>query len=97
MIYQNNTLIVCPNATKIKILNEQMQDDKLYNIKFMTKEEFKNNYFYSYDEETLYYLLKKYNYNLDVAKIYLKNLYVIDENKDYKNTKLVFLKNLKIE
>ena len=97
MIYQNNTLIVCPNATKIKILNEQMQDDKLYNIKFMTKEEFKNNYFYSYDEETLYYLLKKYNYNLDVAKIYLKNLYVIDENKDYKNPKLVFLKNLKIE
>lgn len=97
MIYQNNTLIVCPNATKIKILNEQMQDDKLYNIKFMTKEEFKNNYFYSYDEKTLYYLLKKYNYNLDVAKIYLKNLYVIDENKDYKNPKLVFLKNLKIE
>lgn len=96
MIYQNNTLMVCPNATKIKILNEQMQDDKLYNIKFMTKEEFKNNYFYSYDE-TLYYLLKKYNYNLDVAKIYLKNLYVIDENKDYKNPKLVFLKNLKIE
>lgn len=97
MIYQNNTLIVCPNATKIKILNEQMQDNKLYNIKFMTKEEFKNNYFYSYDDETLYYLLKKYNYNLDVAKIYLKNLYVIDENKDYKNPKLVFLKNLKIE
>lgn len=97
MIYQNNALIVCPNATKIKILNEQMQDDKLYNIKFMTKEEFKNNYFYSYDDETLYYLLKKYNYNLDVAKIYLKNLYVIDENKDYKNPKLVFLKNLKIE
>lgn len=97
MIYQNNTLIVCPNATKIKILNEQMQDDKLYNIKFITKEEFKNNYFYSYDDETLYYLLKKYNYNLDVAKIYLKNLYVIDENKDYKNPKLVFLKNLKIE
>ena len=97
MIYQNNTLMVCPNATKIKILNEQMQDDKLYNIKFMTKEEFKNNYFYSYDDETLYYLLKKYNYNLDVAKIYLKNLYVIDENKDYKNPKLVFLKNLKIE
>ena len=97
MIYQNNTLMVCPNSTKIKILNEQMQDDKLYNIKSMTKEEFKNNYFYSYDDETLYYLLKKYNYNLDVAKIYLKNLYVIDENKDYKNPKLVFLKNLKIE
>ena len=97
MIYQDNTLIICPNSTKMKILNEQMQTDKLYNIKFMTKEEFKNNFFFSYDEKSYAYLMQKYNYNLDVAKVYLKNLYVIDENKEYKNQKLKFLKDLKIE
>lgn len=97
MEYKDNSLIICPSSTKMHILTSQLKETKLNNIKFMTKEEFKNNYFYSYDDETLYYLLKKYNYNLDVAKIYLKNLYVIDENKDYKNPKLVFLKNLKIE
>ena len=97
MIYQDNTLIICPNATKLKILNEQIEEKTLYNIKFMTKEEFKNNYFFSYDEKALFYLMKKYHYNLDVAKVYLKNLYVIDENKNYKSQKLVFLKELKLE
>ena len=97
MIYQDNTLIICPNATKLKILNELLEENTLYNIKFMTKEEFKNNYYFSYDDSALFYLMKKYNYNLDVAKVYLKNLYVIDENKEYKNHKLKFLKELKLE
>ena len=97
MIYQDNTLIICPNATKLKILNEQIEEKTLYNIKFMTKEEFKNNYFFLYDEKAIFYLMKKYHYNLDVAKVYLKNLYVIDENKNYKSQKLVFLKELKLE
>lgn len=97
MIYQDNTLIICPNATKLKILNEQIEENNLYNIKFMTKEEFKNNFYFSYDEKALFYLMKKYHYNLDVAKVYLKNLYVIDENKNYKSQKLVFLKELKLE
>lgn len=97
MIYQDNTLIICPNATKLKILNELLEENTLYNIKFMTKEEFKNNYYFLYDEKALFYLMKKYHYNLDVAKVYLKNLYVIDENKVYKNKKLNFLKDLKLE
>ena len=97
MIYQDNTLIICPNATKLKILNELLEENTLYNIKFMTKEEFKNNYYFSYDEKALFYLMKKYHYTLDVAKVYLKNLYVIDENKVYKNKKLNFLKDLKLE
>ena len=97
MIYQDNTLIICPNATKLKMLNEQIEENTLYNIKFMTKEEFKNNFYFSYDEKALFYLMKKYHYNLDVAKVYLKNLYVIDEHKIYKNQKLNFLKDLKLE
>ena len=97
MIYQDNTLIICPNATKLKILNELLEENTLYNIKFMTKEEFKNNYYFSIDEKASFYLMKKYHYNLDVAKGYLKNLYVIDENKVYKNKKLNFLKDLKLE
>ncbi len=92
-----NLLIICPNTEKIKILDTLSKDKNLYNIKFMTKEEYKKNYLYTYDEKALYYLLTKYNYNLDVAKVYLKNLYVIDESKDYKSPKLKFLKDLKME
>lgn len=90
-------LIVCPNAEKVKILDHISQDKTLYNIKFMTKEEYKHNYYFSYDEKALHYLLTKYDYNLDVAKVYLKNLYVIDTNKIYQSPKLNFLKDLKKE
>ena len=94
---EDNLLIVCPNEEKLKILDRLKDESKLHNIKFMTKEEFKKNYYHSSDEKTLFYLLSKYNYNLSVAKIYLENLYVIDINKDYKSSKLKFLKQLKTE
>ena len=41
--------------------------------------------------------MNKYNYNIDVCKVYLNNLYVIDINKEYKSNKLIFLKELKKE
>ena len=94
---KDNLLIICPNEEKIKILDNLSKDDKLYDIKFMTKEEFKNNYYFSYDERTIYYLLNKYKLNLDVAKVYLKNLYVIDINKEYSSSKLKFLQSIKKE
>lgn len=94
---KENLLIICPNETKIKILDKISKEENLFDIKFMTKEEYKKNYYYNYDEKALFYLLRKYKYNLDVAKVYLKNLYVIDERKNYKSPKLNFLKDLKKE
>ena len=90
-------LIICPNDVKRKILEENSKNNELVNIKFMTKKEFIDNYYFSYDDKTLYYLMDKYHYNLDVARVYLSNLYGIDENKDYSNSKLIFLRDLKKE
>jgi len=90
-------LIVCPNEEKMNILNSLTKDTNFHSIKFMTKEEYLSNYYFSYNEEALYYLIKKYNYNLDVAKNYLNNLMFIDENKEYHSNKLSFLKELKKE
>ncbi len=94
---KDNSLIICPNQTKTKILKELSKTKKLVNIKFMTKEEYKKIYYFSYDDKSLAYLIKKYNYNIDVARVYINNLYVIDENKTYKSPKLNFLKDLKKE
>lgn len=94
---KDNSLIICPNQTKTKILKELSQTKKLVNIKFMTKEEYKKIYYFSYDDKLLAYLIKKYDYNIDVARVYINNLYVIDENKTYKSPKLNFLKDLKKE
>lgn len=90
-------LIICPNEEKNRILNILKEKKDIYDIKFMTIEEFKSNYFFSYDEKTIYYLIKKYSYNIDVCKVYLNNLYPIDITRNYKDSKLQFLKNLKQE
>ena len=81
----NLKIIICPNDEKNNILNSFNNDSKLHNIKFMTKNEFIKNYFFDYDYEAIYYLMKKYKYNLDVCKVYLKNMYVIDIDKIYNN------------
>ena len=90
-------LIICPNEEKLKILLSFNNDKELHNTKFMTKNEFFNNYYFSYNDDTIYYLMKKYNYNIDVCKVYLNNLFVIDIDKEYSSSKLSFLKNIKKE
>ncbi|MBQ6323498.1 MAG: PD-(D/E)XK nuclease family protein [Bacilli bacterium] len=90
-------IVVCPNEEKLRILADYESDKNLHNIKFMTKEEFISNYYFSYDENAIYYLMKKYNYNIDVCKVYLNNLYIIDLDREYNNSKLNFLKSLKKE
>ena len=94
---ENNMLVICPNEEKIKILHSLEQQNKLYNIKFMTKQEYLNNYFFTYQDNAILYLMKKYHYKVDVCKVYLKYLYVIDENKIYQNKKINFLQKLKKE
>lgn len=94
---EENILLICPNEEKMNILDQYQKDDKLHNIKFMNKKEFMNNYFYSYDETAIQYLMDKYNLNLEVAKVYLSNLYVIDLEKQYQSQKLIFLQNIKQE
>ncbi|MBQ3297940.1 MAG: PD-(D/E)XK nuclease family protein [Bacilli bacterium] len=87
-------LIICPNDTKLQLLGN---NNELTNIKYMTKSEYLNKYYFSYDDKALYYLMDKYNLNVDVVKVYLNNLYVINEDKDYKDEKLKYLREIKID
>ena len=90
-------IIICPNVQKLNILERLNNNKVLHNIKFMTKNEFMSNYFFSYNDDAIYYLMNKYNFNVDVAKVYLNNLYVIDIDKEYNNKKLLFLRDIKKE
>ena len=90
-------IIVCPLEEKMRLLKENSTSSSLENIKYMTKEEFFNHYYFSYDEKAVFYLMKKYHWNIDVVHTYLSYLYVIDEKKTYQNPKLQFLKDLKSE
>ena len=90
-------IIICPNIYKLKLLEKLNNNKELHSIKFMTKKEFINNYYFSCNDNAIYYLMNKYNFNLDVTKVYLNNLYIIDTNKDYNNKKLLFLRDIKKE
>ena len=93
---QNNTLIICEDDYKKYILKELTNNSLFLNIKIMNKKEFFNDYLFKYDEKTISYLVNKYNYKVDIAKMYLNNLYCV-EDKVYKSNKLNFLVDLKKE
>lgn len=96
LVVSNNTLLIIPNNIKNKVLKKLSDSNILFNIKIMSLEEFRNKFYFSYDEKSVYYLMNKYGYKYSIAKEYLNNLYYVDES-DYKNEKLKFLSNLKLE
>ena len=88
-----HNIIITNNENKKNILKN---NNKLTDIKIYTLNEFINLYYFSYNEETIYYLINKYHYKYEIAKIYLDNLtYIADI--EYNNPKLNFLKELKKE
>ena len=68
---------------------------KLNNIKLITLEELKKKYYFTYQEEAIYYLMKKKSYQYDVAKMYLSHLTEVTEK--IKNTKTKRLLQIKEE
>ena len=96
MILENNTIYIIPSDIKKDLLLNLSKEKELKNIKFFSLKEFINNLTFSYDEKAIYYLMKKYNYKYDNAKIILDNLYYI-EDKRYNNKKLDDLVKVKNE
>ena len=88
-----NCIFIVEESTKKSLLNKI--NDKLINIKIFTLNEIKRKYFFDYTKETLYYIVKKYNVVLDVAKKYIDNLYYIKEDINIENDKVNFLISLK--
>ena len=56
---QNNTIIICENSYKNAILKEFNLKGLFLNVKFYTKKDFFKEYFFDYNEKTIYYLVNK--------------------------------------
>lgn len=93
---KNETIIICEQNTKNKILKQLTKEKKLLNIKLLTKKELIKKLYFTYDENAILYLIEKYNYKYEIATMYLENLIYI-EDKKYKNEKLTNLQVLKNE
>ena len=71
----DNNLIITPNVMKKKVITEINSLDKLVACKVMSLDEFMKDYAFSYNKETIYYIIKKMDVSYEVALEYLKSLY----------------------
>lgn len=81
-----DTLIICPNNYKEKLLESFNNEKKIVDVKFYTLEEYKKNYLFNYDIRTIKYLYEK-GLSIENSKEILNNLYYV-EDKEYGNRKL---------
>jgi ATP-dependent helicase/DNAse subunit B len=72
---QEKTLILTSNKIKEQILLDLNSKKQLFDIKFMSIDEFKNNYLGTYKNDAIYFLMKNYKLNYAVAKEYLANIF----------------------
>ena len=93
-MFKNNSIIITNKANKNKLLNKL--NKQLLNIKIYTISEIKKLLFFTYNEETIYYVKNKYSINSEIARIYINNIYNV-EDKKYNNEKLNFLTELKTD
>ena len=89
----DNTLLITPYNIKKRILKENKQ---IKQINALTKEELRKKVLFDYNKETIMYLVNKYKLKVEVALMYLNNMYYIDNTK-YDSDKLNTLASMKQE
>ena len=95
-IYEfDNKIVILNDSSKKSFLSKINSSKKLVNVKIITLNELKKKYYFDYGKEAIYYVCQKYNIIYDVAKMYIDNLYFINNKSD--NKKINDLFNLKEE
>ena len=92
---KDDSIIIIPNNIKEKVLLEIDSKDKFMNIKFMSLDEFKSEYYFNYDKEAILYIMDNYNLEVDISSIIMDLLYYVDINNKYDDEKLLFLNEIK--
>ena len=85
-------VIVTNEDNKINILEQLTKEKKFNNNKFFSFKELKKKLFFDYDNRAIFFIMKNYNVNINIAKIYLENIYFL-KNVDEK--KVRFLMDIK--
>ena len=95
-ILENDSILIVPSQIKEKILTEMNKKSKLFNVKLVEINEFKREYFFDYTTETIFYVMKHYNYDYEFSLDIINNLYFLS-SENYNHEKLKFLLNIKNE
>ncbi len=94
-LIKDNTIIITDVANKQRVIEYISNLDYLVDIRVMDFNEILENYYFTYNEKTIYYLMRKYHFKYDVAFKYIKNMYYID--KSSKKSKINKIYELKEE
>ena len=86
-------LVVTSNSNKKRILRKLNDEKKLVNVKFMSLDELLCSLSFSFDQKSIYKVIKKYSIKFDNAKVYLDNIKYISDKLD--NDKMSKLKEIK--
>ena len=95
-VLENDSILIVPSQIKEKILTEMNKKSKLFNVKLMEINEFKREYFFDYTTETIFYVMKHYNYDYEFSLDIINNLYFLS-SENCNHEKLKFLLNIKNE
>ena len=88
-------LVITGYSNKKRILKELNNKKEILNVKFMSLDELINSLSFSFDQKSIYHIIKKYNVKYDNALVYLNNIKYINDTID--NDKMTKLKEIKEE
>lgn len=92
--YVDNSILIIPNSLKENTIRDIRNKNKDLNIKIFSLDKFIKKLTFDYDERTIYELMKQENVNYNIAKLYLKNIYYVNEHSNVnKLNKLFNIKN----
>lgn len=95
-ILNDSVILITPSSVKKKILKKIDKENILKDIKFLTFNDIKVGLLFDYSNQTISYLMHKYNYSYDLAKEIINDLYYLNQDK-YDNDKLNNLLSIKQE
>ena len=91
----NYDLVVTSNSNKKRILRKLNEEKKLVNVKFISLDELLCSLSFSFDQKSIYHVMKKYGIKYDNVKVYLENIkYISDKLDNKKMNKLKEIKDL---
>lgn len=95
-MFENNSIIICNQSTKKKILERNFFEKKLNDFTFIDLESFKERFYFKISYKAIIYAMKFLNTSYENAKIIVKNIYFIDLDSNYQiDKKLTQLQQLK--
>ena len=97
MIFKENSIIICNQNTKKRILEDNFRQKKLFNATFFSLQEFINKLCFKITDEAIVYSQKFLNTSYANAKVIVPYIYYIDLEETYSDSKLVELQNLRKE